>query len=255
MALLRPPSLLFAASVLLLSGGVRAAESADFSRFFASGVAMYRTFEFERALEQFKHARAQPHGADQDVQVSLYEGILLYELGKEEEARASFRSALAMDLAAKLPVSVSPVIELAFQAEGEKARKMGLQAPAVAVAPEPALAASTAPPAMTEEKAAPRSKILPAVLTALGAAAVIGGGVSLGMSWAKHADYQDGKLTRAEAEDAQLDAQAGVGVAVAGGVLLAAGVVIFALPEGNRASAALVPVRDGAVASLTVTLP
>lgn len=240
---------------LLAPGLSAAAAASDFQPFFQSGVRLHKAMDFERALEQFQLARAQPHSADEDVQVSLYQGILLFELGQEAEAAEAFRTALSVRPQAALPVAVSPRIQLSFEKERAALAKLSPPAPPAKAEPE---APKPAPAAAVVEKSPSPSRgrtIGGAVLTGLGAASVVVGAIAYGSAWANYPKVERGEATRAEAEEVDLDAKAGVGLLVAGGVLLVPGVVLLALPDGSSATVTLAPGRGGASACLSGTFP
>jgi len=116
-------------------------------------VKQYQAMEFEQALEHFRAARVLPHSAVQDVQISLYEGILYFELGNLPLGKQSLRSALLVDVQARFPVQVSPRISGALEVERRKAMAEGAT-PLAPPPPEPAVApapTSEAKPSVTVE--------------------------------------------------------------------------------------------------------
>ena len=64
--------------------------------------AAYAKLEYERALELTHRAGEFSRNADDDVKISLVEGVMLYSLGRDDEADAAFRKAVALDPEAKL---------------------------------------------------------------------------------------------------------------------------------------------------------
>ena len=85
-----------------------AREATDFERYLAAAVRLYENLEYERALEQLERAKRFSRGADDDVLLALYEGVVRADLGEAEAARAAFKTGLLLDPEAKLPVKVSP---------------------------------------------------------------------------------------------------------------------------------------------------
>ncbi len=75
----------------------------DFQRYINAAVQLQESLEYEPALTQLQRARSVARGVAQDVTLGLHEGILLAELGRWEEARISFETALLLDPTAKLP--------------------------------------------------------------------------------------------------------------------------------------------------------
>jgi len=98
-----------------LSSGSALSGQDDVERYLRSATALYERFEFERALEHVRHAKALQPTPDQTITLSLLEGILLYELGKPEEAGGAFLEGLTLDHSVKLPWKVSPKIATAFE--------------------------------------------------------------------------------------------------------------------------------------------
>jgi tetratricopeptide (TPR) repeat protein len=221
---------------LLAAGPTRAAAD-DFQRYLASAARLLESGDFERALEQLRAARQQPHGADDDVRVSLYEGIVLSRLGRDDDAGASFRAALSLDPDAKLPVESPPEVAAALEAQRQRLRK-----------PSPPVA-----PKLSPQTVVKRSRVLPIALVSAGAAVAVSGIGALSWAWVQHGAYAQGDLTRAQARSANVAGRVGVAMAAVGGATLAAGVVVFLLPEGARLS--LAPARGGAWACLSVPLP
>lgn len=244
-------------SVPLVAG---AAAPSDFPRFFASGVRLYKAMDFESALEQFQLARAQPHGADDDVQALLYLGILKFELGAEAAASDLFRTALAIDPAARLPVRVSPLIETAFENERKNIARINPGSRAPRPPPAPPAAARAAPPAAVAAPAQPSDAsksrhVAGGVLIGVGGAALVAGAISYGVAWLKYSDYEVGLLTRSEASTIELESQVGVGLAIGGLVVLATGITVFAWPDGSTVGTAIVPTRGGAAFAIQGALP
>lgn len=72
---------------------------------------LFEDVEYERALKELSHARLLKHGVEDAVTLSLYEGIILADLGKQKEATAAFKSALFLRPDVKFPTMVSPKVE------------------------------------------------------------------------------------------------------------------------------------------------
>jgi hypothetical protein len=71
--------------------------------------------DYERALELIGLARQRPLGTSELVLLSLYEGIILYELSRFVESGDAFQMALLIRPDAQLPEPVSPKIESHFE--------------------------------------------------------------------------------------------------------------------------------------------
>src|SRR5688572_28311590 len=116
--------LALALGLLVATSPVRPAwASTDFDRYLGVVVHYYQELDYERALQQLRRTRRLATTLQQDVLVSLYEGILLAELGQWEKARASFESALMLDPEAKLPVAVSPKVQRELETQRERVRQ------------------------------------------------------------------------------------------------------------------------------------
>ena len=94
------------------------AQNAEVKKYMNTAITLYENLEYEKALKQLKSARGKASGPDDEAKVSLLEGIVLADMGREEKALNLFKTAFSVDLEAKLPVEVSPKV----QAIAEKAR-------------------------------------------------------------------------------------------------------------------------------------
>ena len=99
--------------LLLLSAAPVLADDAAQAYLRATNM-LYQKLEYEKALEQLDRARKVAVGLEDDVKISLWEGILFAELGRMEDARTAFNTALALSSDAKLPVKVSPKVTAEF---------------------------------------------------------------------------------------------------------------------------------------------
>ncbi|WP_257457788.1 hypothetical protein [Archangium lipolyticum] len=145
--------------LLFVGSPLRSALAADdFQRYLAAAVQLYENLEYERALAQVQRARTVARGVEQDVSLGLHEGIFLAEMGRWDEARTSFETALLLEPTARLPLSVSPKVERHFEsirqdvntaiARREQGATPGSAAPATTEAkpPEQELVAEAKPP-------------------------------------------------------------------------------------------------------------
>ncbi|WP_143177760.1 tetratricopeptide repeat protein [Cystobacter ferrugineus] len=88
---------------------------------------LYEALEYERALEQIEQAKRMVPGVEASVALVLYEGIILAEMIRMDEANRAFRAALFLRPDAKLPVVVSPKLKKHFEsARAEVNREMEL---------------------------------------------------------------------------------------------------------------------------------
>jgi hypothetical protein len=63
-------------------------------RFLTAASRLFENLEYERALEQLGNAKKFAVTADEQAQVALYEGVVLVELGRPDDAHAAFQTAL-----------------------------------------------------------------------------------------------------------------------------------------------------------------
>jgi hypothetical protein len=78
-------------------------------------VFFYEELDYERALEHLQNARRLARTPEQEVTVSLHEGIVLGDMGQQEQSRAAFKKALFLSPEAKLPLKVSPKLADDFE--------------------------------------------------------------------------------------------------------------------------------------------
>ena len=109
-------SLLCALALNLGFGAAAWAQSSETAqRYIVAASRLYANLEYERALEQVKRARQASGGVDDDVTSALWEGAILFDLGRADDARAAFREGLYLKPDATLPVKVAPKIAAAFE--------------------------------------------------------------------------------------------------------------------------------------------
>jgi hypothetical protein len=188
-----------------------------FERHYNAVVRLYEALEFERALTQIELARKQPHTSEQEVELSLYEGIILAESGQQDASSSAFKSALLVQPEAKLPVSVSPKVSTLFESirEDVKRELAALapkqeppkqepppQPPPTPVATPPAAVATQSPVLKGLRSAAPVTAIA-------GGALVVAGGISYALS--------RGELGRLRDNDSALNSQEAVDKSVSKG--------------------------------------
>jgi hypothetical protein len=115
---------------------------------------LYREkLEYEQALDLIQLARQRPLGTSELVTLSLYEGIILYEVGRYMESGDAFQMALLIRPDAKLPVQVAPKIAEYFETLRRRAQKE--QESEVELAPP------TSKPAPPPSGVCPPSRLIP----------------------------------------------------------------------------------------------
>ncbi|WP_375769980.1 hypothetical protein NR798_03570 [Archangium gephyra] len=102
-------------AALVLPFAARAANEGEIHNYIRSINRLYESLDYELALNQLQLARKLPRGTDEEVTLSLYEGIILCEMGKQKPGASSFRAALLLRPDAKLPVQVAPKVEALFE--------------------------------------------------------------------------------------------------------------------------------------------
>lgn len=103
------------AITLFVPLAARAQDSAEVQTYLDSVSRLYEAREYERALEQLANAKRLTRGKEAAVALTLYEGIILSDLRKTNEASAAFKAALLLKPEAKLPVQVAPKVEQLFE--------------------------------------------------------------------------------------------------------------------------------------------
>ncbi|WP_225413256.1 tetratricopeptide repeat protein [Stigmatella hybrida] len=151
--------------VVLAQGKDTAQSHIDAARRF------YEELEYERAMEELDRAQRRARTQDEFSSILLYEGVILAELGRMEEAAAAFQASLNLLPGATLPLVVSPKIQKQFEAARQEAqRDLARVTPSLPPAPaedkpepSPAWVASPpsapvqAPPALASTAPAPAS--------------------------------------------------------------------------------------------------
>jgi tetratricopeptide (TPR) repeat protein len=99
-------------------------QSAEVKKYINASIALYENLEYEKALKQLQKARLKSQGAEDDARISLVEGIIYAEMGKDEKADNAFRTGFSLDPDIKLPVEVSPKVEAVANKTRESVRKM-----------------------------------------------------------------------------------------------------------------------------------
>ncbi|PTL84551.1 hypothetical protein DAT35_05590 [Vitiosangium sp. GDMCC 1.1324] len=100
--------------VLVIPFAARAAGEGEIRNYIFSISRLYESLDYELALNRIQLARQLPRGTDEEVTLSLYEGIILCEMGKQEPGATAFRAALFLRPDAKLPVLVAPKVKALF---------------------------------------------------------------------------------------------------------------------------------------------
>ncbi len=233
---------------------------------------LYMQLEYEKALEQLQRAKKVSRGLDDDVTIALWEGVVSSDLGRNDDARAAFNTALALKADAALPVKVSPKVAAVFEklradAQKELAKNPPPQPPEKPAPEEPP---PPPPPAVAAPEPVPppvvpvvtstgggvrRASVVPFVLGGAGAVVgIVGGVVASGaasrLQTERFANPADAMAVRDNGALFQLVGFTGLGIGVAG---LLTGTLMALL--GGPTQVALVPRADGLALSFLLELP
>lgn len=135
--------------------------SPDVRKYLGSARALFEKLEYEDALAQVRRARKKSQSPEDDLRISLLEGIVLGEMGKVDASVAAFTRALGIDPAAQLgPVIVSPKVQALFNKTKKQVQKYIEQGPPETSPPQsppPSVKPEPLPPVAVEKPTAPLS--------------------------------------------------------------------------------------------------
>lgn len=185
---------------------------------------LHEELEFERALEQLVTARRLSGGVEDDVALSLWEGIILAEMNWKDEAAAAFKAALFLQPEVQLPVRVSPKLSEQFESlRQEVKRSLARSGGATAQVPAP-------PGSEARLERTPRSRaLLPAIIGGTLAAA---GGVSWALSRGELSKLRNADPALADLESINRSASRGRTLQTTGVGLMGAGVLGLGVAAG-----------------------
>jgi tetratricopeptide (TPR) repeat protein len=168
-----------------------------FERYLATAQRLYENLEYEQALEQLQRTMKLVQGVEQEVPVLILRGVILAEMGKQEESQKAFESALLLNPDAKLPFNVSPKVARSFEKVSARVHKELEEeersrphpnvpaSPPAATAPSPeAPLSEESQPGESLETPAPAMQLSPQVfgfVDPLGQSLGAGGGLMLGL--------------------------------------------------------------------------
>ncbi|WP_083682495.1 hypothetical protein [Archangium sp. Cb G35] len=140
--------------------------ASDFERYLTAAIQLYENLDYELALEQLAQAKKVALGKEEHVTLALYEGIILADLNKWEEARASILTALLLEPEASLPVRVAPKTENMIEAQrvfarqefDRRQRQEEPEPPSTPVEDNPSKAVATDRP---ERTSTPKTQLMP----------------------------------------------------------------------------------------------
>ncbi|WP_309890883.1 hypothetical protein [Archangium sp.] len=196
----------------------------DFQSALSAAVRLYEGLEYEQALAQLARARALAQGIEQEVAVTLYQGIVQAELGQRVQSLSSFRTGLYLQPDAKLPAQVSPKVARDFEeVRQDVLRDLGLapqepassgdrpvqpQPPGLVAQVEPPPPAPAYVPSTSTQQTSGRGNVLP--ITLMGATAVAGGAAGFfglqsrtNIQFAREAAFHDERVSRLKEAEQQ----------------------------------------------------
>jgi hypothetical protein len=216
------PSMLVAGLLTVGALPLSAHAQSKFDRHLTAAARLYQSLEYERALTQIELARKQPHSSEQEVELSLYEGIILAESGKQEASTAAFKSALLVQPDAALPVKVAPKVKSLFESVREQVqRELAALAPKPEKEPPPKVEPTPPPPQPTPAPVAPPTAVATQssfqtglrkaapIMAIAGGTLVVAGGISYAIS--------RGELSRLRDNDPNINSREAVDQSVSKG--------------------------------------
>lgn len=219
--------------------------------FLRAGIRLYNTLDFDGALQQLKKAENYAHDTVNDeVLVHMYEGIVLFESNRKDDAEAQFKEALALNENAQLPRKISPKTAALFEKvrkemKSEKELVAPTKQPDVPSAkqqpaPAPQPAGGLQPSAQVKQEEASGPSVAPWVALGVGAVGAATGGIfalrahSLS-NQAQSAQFQDDAQSNLDsAHTSATIAYASLGVAVVGAATFA---VLYLLEDHGEPTA------------------
>lgn len=117
---------LLAVCVLLASATsaqAQSKQSRELKRRLNAAARLYEDLEYEKALEQLKRAKALNLDTDDSALVAIYQGLVLADLGKQQQAVEAFSEGLSLNPDAQLPIKVSPKVVRLFEEVREDTRR------------------------------------------------------------------------------------------------------------------------------------
>jgi hypothetical protein len=222
---------------------------------------LYQGMHFDGALAELSKAKRLVKTPTEQVEVSLYEGVVLANLLRVEESYAAFKTALLLDPSAQLPLEVAP--KLSQQFEEIRRQVSSTRAPEMAGQNVVGLQHEDAPAPPHENVVVRPSPVKGPTLrdrawipAAAAGALAIASGVTLGMAWGIQKDLLAGCPACSSQQDFAsrvssertlntLTAAFGSGAALAAGAAIA--MYAFGARSGDGTTVLLSP-RGAAVA-------
>ncbi|MCA3011026.1 MAG: tetratricopeptide repeat protein [Myxococcaceae bacterium] len=111
--------------VVVLCGALAAAQapSPEVTKYLQAATTLYENLEYTKALAQLRKARTKAKSPDDEARCAVLEGIVLADMGKDEQATAAFTEAFGLDPDLKLPVAVAPKINALAERVRDQVKK------------------------------------------------------------------------------------------------------------------------------------
>ncbi|WP_164013680.1 hypothetical protein [Pyxidicoccus trucidator] len=268
--------LLLGFNTLPLAGQAQERGRGRVQDYLLSARRLYDELEYESALEQLSLARRFSGGAEDDVLLSLYEGVIQADLGKTDAAAAAFKAALLLQPEAKLPVLISPKVKQQFESvrqqvkhelDAEAQRRMAHGGPPATPAqtvaeiqPLPEVSHSSSGIQVADSRGTRTRAWLPATI---GGGLLVGGGVSYLLARGEQSKLRGNEASLATLEDVKRSASrgrtyqwVGLGLAGAGVVGLGISASMYLLGQPSKSQHLGIDVStDGTSAFLLGTWP
>ncbi|MDC0711799.1 hypothetical protein POL68_25240 [Stigmatella sp. ncwal1] len=142
----------------------------DFQSAFADAERFYENLDYEHALDQIQRAKRWAQSINQQVNLGLFEGIVLGEMGKRGPSLAAFHAALLLAPEARLPFKVAPKVARNFEEMRRRIRATPPRKRSKTSAPQERTPQAKLPPvpvpsppqqeARTEEPPPPEEKVV-----------------------------------------------------------------------------------------------
>jgi hypothetical protein len=247
--------MLILALVLSAPRPVLAQGSSEVLAYLLSVKRLYEDNESESALKQIARAKTLPRTQEEDVTLSLYEGVIQADLSHWDESTAAFKAALTQRPEAQLPVKVPPKVGQLFENVRQEvkqeiaAREKPPEPPSTPPAPPPETKPTPSSPSPLVElegdsqRVAQQGFTRPQVLipAITGGVLLVAGGTTWMMSRQELSRLNNSDPELLSREDAHRVASRGSTLQTVGVGLLGAGVVGLGLAGWN----AFGPTSDG----------
>jgi hypothetical protein len=134
-----------------------APEQSEVRRYLQAAAVLFQSLDDAGALEKLAQAKAVPHAVEDDVLISLYEGLITSDEGRAADSEAAFRAAFALDPNAPLPIRVSPKLAASIEKVRQEVKRRLARAQLAPAPLQPRPTVEAPPPAVELPPPAPAS--------------------------------------------------------------------------------------------------